>query len=75
MSDQLAGTLRALRTARKAETLRRLWGQVPEWVFSSESGFPWTGTTFDEGQSCFHDLPHSYASLLIAQGRIRKRDQ
>lgn len=33
MSNQLGDALRALLTARKAETLKKGWSQVPEWVF------------------------------------------
>jgi len=80
MSDQLAGALRALLTARKAETLRSGWGQVPEWVFCNESGGPLDGDNLRHRvfykllakaglrRIRFHDLRHTYASLLIAQG-------
>jgi integrase len=38
MSLQLAETLRALKTERKAETLKRGWPKMPEWVFMTEAG-------------------------------------
>jgi hypothetical protein len=42
-STQLAETLKTLRVARKAETLRRGWGSVPEWVFRNEACGPRDG--------------------------------
>jgi len=46
MSTQLTEALRALLTARKADTLGRGWGQVPEWVFCSDSGGPLDGDIY-----------------------------
>jgi integrase len=43
MSAQLTDTLKALRTARREETLRKGWGSVPEWVFCNEDGGPLDG--------------------------------
>jgi integrase len=43
MSVQLTEALRALLTERKAETLRRGWGAVPDWVFCNENGGPLDG--------------------------------
>jgi integrase len=80
MSDQLAGTLRALLTARKTQTLRNGWGQVPEWTFCNESGGPLDRDNLRHRvfykllakaglrRIRLHDLRHTYASLLIAQG-------
>jgi len=80
MSKQLAETLRDLLTARKAETLRRGWGQVPEWVFCNEEGGPLDGDNLrhrvfykvlekaELRRVRLHALRHSFASLLIAQG-------
>jgi integrase len=36
LSDQLDATLRALLVERKAETLRKGWPEVPDWVFCSD---------------------------------------
>jgi hypothetical protein len=36
MSAQLTQGLRELLTARKAETLRKGWKHMPDWVFSNE---------------------------------------
>jgi integrase len=80
LSAQLAETLRALLIARKRETLRRGWKEVPPWVFVNEAGNPvdtdsfrariWPRLFAKAGvrQVRIHDLRHSYASLLIAQG-------
>jgi integrase len=40
MSEQLAAVLRRLIVARKAETLKRGWRELPPWVFCSETGTP-----------------------------------
>jgi hypothetical protein len=38
MSQQLSTTLKTLWTQRKAETLQKGWGEVPDWVFINEKG-------------------------------------
>jgi integrase len=80
MSAQLARELRRLQIERKAETLKRGWGEVPPWVFCSEAGTP-----LDESHvrkvfakvlvaaglpSHFtpHCLRHTFASLLLQSG-------
>ena len=80
MSTQLTETLRTLRVARKAEALRRGWGRVPKWVFCTEDGGPLDGDNLrtrvfykvleraELRAIRFHDLRHTFASLLIAQG-------
>jgi len=80
MSQQLTDTLRELQLQRKAETLRKGWGKVPEWVFIFEAVKPlilshWRKGVFDRDlekaklrKVRIHDLRHSYASMLIQAG-------
>ena len=80
VSDQLADTLKALLQARKAETLRKGWGQVPEWVFCSETGTTLHKSDFERRvfhkllakaglrRIRFHDLRHTFASRLLQNG-------
>ena len=80
MSAQLTEALKTLLKARKAEALKKGWGQVPEWVFCNGDGGPLDGDNLRHRvfykllakaglrRVRFHDLRHSYASLLIAQG-------
>ena len=80
LSTQLADTLKTLLTSRKAEALKKGWGRVPEWVFCNENGGAMDGdnlrhrvfykTLAKAGlrRVRFHDLRHTFASLLIAQG-------
>ena len=80
MSGQLTAALSHLSMARKQETLKRGWRDVPPWVFCSESG----GLLDDANvRRAFrrvlkaaklplhftpHCLRHTYASLLLQQG-------
>ena len=80
MSDQLARTLTALLQARKAETLKKGWGQAPEWVFCSETGTTLHKSDFERRvfhkllakaglrRIRFHDLRHTFASRLLQNG-------
>ena len=80
MSQQLTETLHHLLMQRKAETLRRGWRALPEWVFCSETGglldkdnlrkrvFYRSLAKAGFRQIRIHDLRHTYASLLIQQG-------
>jgi integrase len=80
MSQELHAVLRRLRIQRKEETLSRGWGEVPAWLFCTE-----TGATMDQSKvsKAFkrvltkaelplhfhpHCLRHTFASLLLQQG-------
>jgi len=79
LTARLVHRLRRLQVERKAETLRRGWPQVPEWVFCTEAGTP-----LDESRvrKAFakalqaagvsphrvYDLRHTFASELLARG-------
>src|SRR5262249_42541742 len=77
LSQQLATTLKALLLERKKETLRKGWGEMPEWVFISETGTPLRPANFRDRiwrkllaaaglrYIRIHDLRHTFASLLI----------
>lgn len=80
MSAQLTQGLRELLTARKAETLRKGWKHMPEWVFCNEEGKPLDGDNLRRRvfykilakaglrRIRLHDLRHTFASLLIQNG-------
>jgi integrase len=80
MSPQLAGTLNALLVARKEETLRQGWREVPAWVFCNEEGRPQDGDNYRKRvfyrvlasaglrRVRIHDLRHTFASLLLQRG-------
>lgn len=80
MSNQLTQALIDLRHQRKVETLKKGWGDPPEWIFINESGgyldpSHWRRRVFDKAlekaglrRIRIHDLRHTYASLLIQAG-------
>ena len=80
MSIQLMDTLKRLMTSRKEEALKKGWKSVPEWVFCNEEGGPLDKDNLRKRvfYKClekagvrrvrFHDLRHTYASLLLQQG-------
>ncbi len=80
MSHQLTETLKALLLERKKETLCKGWGEVPPWIFVSETGTKLDGDHIRNRvfykilakaglrHVHLHDLRHTFASLLIQQG-------
>lgn len=80
MSLQLTGTLERLKESRDEEALRRRWDSMPEWVFCNGNGrlIDHNNLRKQVFYKCLeigglrrvriHDLRHTYASLLIAQG-------
>jgi integrase len=80
MSLMLTETLKGLLVERKKETLRKGWGEVPLWVFTSEVGTPMNPDNFRNRtwpklltktglrQIRVHDLRHTFASLLLQNG-------
>ena len=80
MSRELAQTLADLHTERQLEAAASKWETVPEWVFCSEVGgllhphnvrdriFYGLLTKAKLRKVRFHDLRHSFASLLLQNG-------
>ena len=80
MSQQLAATLTSHLVDIKRETLRKGWREPPEWLFFTEEGHHLDVDNLRKRyfykvlekaglrRIRFHDLRHSFASLLIAQG-------
>jgi integrase len=80
MSMQLTDTLKVLRTARKREALQKGNSDIPDIIFTSENGthldrenvrkriFYKCLETAGLRKIRLHDLRHTYASLMIAQG-------
>lgn len=74
----MTGALKNLLRERREETLRKGWGQVPEWVFINQEGGLIDGNYYNRVfKRCLakaglrhiriHDLRHTY-SLLISHG-------
>ncbi len=80
MSAQLTQALQELLVIRKAETLRKGWRHLPDWVFCTEEGQPLDGDNLRHRifykalaraglrRIRLHDLRHTFASLLIQNG-------
>ncbi len=80
MSRELAQTLRDLLTERQIEAAASQWTDTPAWVFCSETGgllhphnlrdrvFYGLLTKAKLRKVRFHDLRHTFASLLLQQG-------
>ncbi len=80
MSKELAQTLRDLLTERQIEAAAGQWTETPPWVFCSETGgllhphnlrdrvFYGLLTKAKLRKVRFHDLRHTFASLLLQQG-------
>ncbi len=80
MSKELTQALRDLYTERQLEAAANGWQEVPKWVFCNESGgivdpdnlrhrvFYKVLAKAELRRVRFHDLRHSYASLLLQQG-------
>src|SRR5215467_3230644 len=80
MSDALAQELLALRKRRHAEYLAKGSNEIPAWIFSNSKGNPldYYNLKHRHFEKClesaglrrirFHDLRHTYATLLLMQG-------
>ncbi len=80
MSRELAQALKDLQTEQQIEAAARAWPEIPSWVFCSEVGgllhphnvrdriFYGLLTKAKLRKVRFHDLRHSFASLLLQNG-------
>ncbi len=81
LSRGLCDVLRRFQVERKAETLKRGWKEMPPWVFVSKAGTPLeTGKVAGAFRRALkraglpahftpHSLRHTFASILIAEGK------
>ena len=81
LSDELIETLSGLRRTKQKEALARGRNEIPEWIFANRRGNPadmhnlkrryFRKVLRNSGLRSirFHDLRHTYASLLLAQGQ------
>ena len=79
MSDEVMRTLEDLRRRRQEKMLAAGQNEIPEWVFRNREGKPPTWRTSRNAPSIkkaklrrimFHDLRHTFASLLIQNGEL-----
>ena len=79
LSRELTATLETLQLDRQYETAARGWKEIPPWVFCNEKGQPLNQNRIrlkffrllkgaGVRQVRFHDLRHSFASLLLQNG-------
>jgi integrase len=80
LSQQLCERLRRVEQARKAETLRRGWPELPPWGFCTRTGSPFhprvIQRAFERARKAGglpahftpHSLRHTFASLLLSDG-------
>lgn len=79
LSRELTATLETLQFDRQFEAAARGWKEIPPWVFCNEKGQPLNQNRIRQKffrllkgagvrQVRFHDLRHSFASLLLQNG-------
>jgi len=80
MTSQLVRELEILKTARKAETLKNGWSEVPPWLFCNDQGGYLDPDNFRHriwyramektglARRTPHDMRHTYATLRLSKG-------